>query len=290
MTQPPSSFGDRLARAVDAYGRLCVGVDPHPAILDAWGLPESAAGVRELGLRVVAGCAGQAGIVKPQVALYERFAAAGYAALERVLAEARDAGLIIIGDAKRGDIGTSVAGYAAAWLTPGEPLEVDALTVHPYHGLASLQGVFQLAGANGKGAFVLAATSNPEGAAIQRARLTVSSREGDTVAGAIVAGVERWNAEHHAAARLGAIGVVLGATVDFGATGIVTERAPAVPISPVLAPGFGTQGGVITDYRRRFGVFADGVLVAESRSLLADGAGGFADRLARTCDAIAAVA
>lgn len=114
-----TGFGQRLRRALDEHGPLCVGIDPHEALLRAWGLGVDAAGVREFGLRTVDAAAGRVGIVKPQVAFFERFGSAGFAALEDVIAAARAADLIVIADAKRGDIGTTMDGYAAAWLEPG---------------------------------------------------------------------------------------------------------------------------------------------------------------------------
>ena len=123
------AFGSRLSEVFTASGRLCVGIDPHSGLLDAWGLPDSAEGVRDFGMRVVEAVAGRAGIVKPQVAFFERHGAAGYAALEEVLSAARAAGLLVIADVKRGDLGTSVDAYGEAWLTPGSSLEADGMTV-----------------------------------------------------------------------------------------------------------------------------------------------------------------
>ena len=124
-------FGTRVRETIAARGRLCVGIDPHESLLVDWGLPVTAAGVREFSLRVVDAAAGETGIVKPQVSFFERFGSAGFVVLEEVIAAARAAGLLVISDAKRGDIGTTMAGYAQAWLAPGAPLESDALTVSP---------------------------------------------------------------------------------------------------------------------------------------------------------------
>jgi orotidine-5'-phosphate decarboxylase len=284
------SFGERLHGAFAAFGRLCVGIDPHASLLDQWGLDDSAGGVREFGLRVVGAAAGRAGIVKPQVAFYERHGAAGYVALERVLAEARDAGLLVIADVKRGDIGTSVDAYGEAWLRPGSSLESDAMTISAYQGLGSIESVMRRADAAGKGLFVLSATSNPEAAAIQRAVLQQSSREGDTVAGAICAGVAAWNAAREDAADrpLGSIGVVLGATVDLAASGIDTSADPVAPTLPVLAPGFGHQGADVRDLDAIYGSLAAGVIVSESRSLLGEGPDGLTEAIVRRADEIGA--
>ena len=279
-------FGERLEAVFAAYGHLCLGLDPHASVLAAWGQPDSAEGVREFGLRAIEAAAGRIGVVKPQVAFFERQGAAGYAVLERLLGEARDAGLLVIADAKRGDIGSTVEAYGEAWLRPGSSLEADAMTISAYQGLGSIEQVMVAADAAGKGLFVLAATSNPEAAAIQRAVLQQSSRAGSTVAQAITQGVIGWNQgrTHAADGALGAIGVVLGATTDLRAAGIDTDGEPPRPGLAVLAPGFGHQGAEPRELRARFGAFAGGVVASESRSLLMAGPDGLADAIARRSD------
>jgi len=279
-------FGERLESVFAAYGHLCLGIDPHASLLAEWGQPDSAEGVREFGLRAVEAAADKVGIVKPQVAFFERHGAAGYAALERVLREARDAGLLVIADVKRGDIGTTVDAYGEAWLRRGSSLEADAMTISAYQGLGSIEQVMVAAEAAGKGLLVLAATSNPEAAAIQRAVLQQSSRAGSTVAQAITQGVIGWNQGRADAATrtLGSIGVVFGATTDLRVAGIDTDAEPPRPGLPVLAPGFGHQGAEPGDIRSRFGGFAAGVIASESRSLLAAGPDGLADAIARRAD------
>ncbi|MFF2276468.1 orotidine-5'-phosphate decarboxylase [Agromyces sp. NPDC058126] len=291
MSVEPLPFGERLAAVFAAYGRLCVGIDPHASLLASWGYDDSAAGVREFGLRTIDAAAGRAGIVKPQVAFFERHGAAGYAALERVLAEARDAGLLVIADAKRGDIGSSVDAYGEAWLRPGSSLEADAMTISAYQGLGSIEQVMVAAERAGKGLFVLAATSNPEAAAVQRAVLQQSSRAGSTVAGAITAGVVAWNQGRADAAErsLGSIGVVIGATVDLRAAGLDRDGEAPRPGLPVLAPGFGHQGGELRELRSIYGAYSSGVIVSESRSLLAAGPEGLADAVARRVDEVGSV-
>ncbi|MFJ2552667.1 orotidine-5'-phosphate decarboxylase [Microbacterium sp. NPDC087591] len=262
-----AGFGERVRAALRSSGPLCVGIDPHAALLDAWGLTQDAAGVREFGLRTVDAAAGRVAIVKPQVSFFERFGSAGFVALEEVLAAARAAELIVIADAKRGDIGSTMDAYAAAWLTPGSALEADALTVSPYLGVGALDGVFSLAAQHGKGVFVLAATSNPEAEPLQRSR-------GDdrSVAAGVLAEVSRRNAQAVAADEWGSIGVVIGATVDWSAAGI-DAFAPAAPI---LAPGFGAQGAEPADLAHRFGAMAACVIASESRSILGAGPDGIA--------------
>ena len=273
------AFGVRLARTFESSGHLCVGIDPHAGLLEAWGLPDSAAGARDFGLRVVEAAAGRAGIVKPQVAFYERHGSAGYAALEDVLTAGRAAGLLVIADVKRGDLGTSVDAYGEAWLTPGSPLEADAMTAVAFQGLGSLDGVLERAERAGKGVFVLAATSNPEGFGTQTARRS----DGLSVSAGIVADVAVRNAVEHAGA-LGSVGVVVGATLELAAFGLTDASFAGMPI---LAPGFGHQGATIERLAELFGAAAQNVLVSASRSILSAGPSGLE---AAIDDAVAEVA
>lgn len=269
-------FGTRLETVFAASGRLCVGVDPHAELLTIWGLPDTAAGVREFGMRVVDAVAGRAGILKPQVAFFERHAAAGYSALEAVLASARAAGLLVIADVKRGDVGSSVDAYGEAWLAPGSPLEADAMTAVAYQGLGSLDGVLSRAQAGGKGVFVLAATSNPEGAQTQ---LAVRG-DGRTVAAGVVADV----ASRRTGSGLGDVGVVLGATVRLADYGIDPDQLAGIP---VLAPGFGAQGANLADVAVLFGAAAPNTVVTVSRSVLGAGPDGLSEAVTRASEEVA---
>lgn len=266
------SFGERLATAIDERGRLCVGIDPHAYLLHEWGLTDDAAGVRAFGLRVVEAAAGRIAIVKPQVAFFERLGSAGFAALEDVLAAARERGLITIADVKRGDVGSSVEAYGEAWLRPGSPLEVDAMTVSAYQGVGSLAAPFALAERVRKGLFVLAATSNPEAAVVQTASIAAGPRSGATVAAGIVADVTEWNRMAEAG-PVGSVGVVLGATVDFSDYGIDLSLLATSPATPVLAPGFGYQGARIDQMRSLYGAASRNTIVSASRSILSGGPG-----------------
>ncbi|MFT4124128.1 MAG: orotidine-5'-phosphate decarboxylase [Microbacteriaceae bacterium] len=273
-----SAFGDRLRTALDARGQLCVGIDPHPFLLRAWGLGDDAAGLAELGLRVVEACAGRVGVVKPQVAFFERHGAAGYAALEQVLAAARAAGLLVIADVKRGDIGSTVEAYGQAWLSPGSPLEADAMTIVAYQGTGSITAPRDLALASGKGLFVLAATSNPEAAATQRARRA----DARTVAAGIVAEVRDWNAAA-GGGPLGSVGVVVGATLELAGYGFTGADLAGVP---VLSPGFGAQGARFEQLRPIFGPAAGQVLLSASRSVLEAGPEGIAEAVRASAAAV----
>lgn len=265
MTQ---RFGERTRAALTARGPLCVGIDPHQSLLMSWGLPDTADGIREFGLRTVDAAADRIGFIKPQVSFFERFGSVGFAALEDVLRAARDAGLIVIADAKRGDIGTTMDAYATAWLTSGSPLEADALTVNPFLGVGSLDSTFAQAEASGKGVFVLAATSNPEAGTVQRAL------SGDAVAqpvsAAIIDQVSARNSRTTPEGEWGSLGFVVGATVDWGDAGI----AAFTPAAPILGPGFGAQGAGPADLPERFGTSATMVIATESRSILSAGPDG----------------
>jgi len=266
------SFGERLTSAFASTGRLCVGIDPHSYLLGQWQLSDDARGVRDFGLRVVEAAAGRAGIVKPQVAFFERHGSAGYSALEDVLAAARDAGLLVIADVKRGDVGTSVEAYGEAWLTPGSPLEADAMTISAFQGVGSIAAPHALALTNGKGLFVLAATSNPEAADLQTAILSAGPSAGRSVAASIVGDVHDWNAIE-TTTSLGSTGVVIGATVGLADYGITP---PSLARTPILAPGFGHQGALVSDAQKLFGAASAGLVVSASRSILAAGPGGVA--------------
>jgi orotidine-5'-phosphate decarboxylase len=277
-----TSFGARLRAALDRSGPLCVGIDPHAHLLAEWGLDASAAGVREFGLRVVEAAADRVGVVKPQVAFFEPYGAAGFAALEDVLRAGRDAGLLVIADAKRGDIGSTMDGYAAAWLAPGAPLEADALTVSPYLGPESLRGTLTTAVRSGKGVFVLAATSNPEAYPVQSARtIDVAATDDQSVAERVARDVGWINGSAAFDGGLGPIGLVVGATVDRRVIGLPDD---ALTGAPLLVPGFGAQGAEPDDLRRLFGPLAGNVVASESRSILSAGRDGIAARIRERAD------
>lgn len=282
-TDVSDTFGARLAAEFAASRHLCAGIDPHAPLLAEWGLENSAAGAEQMGREVVAAAVGVAACVKPQVSFFERFGAAGFAALERVLTDARDAGLLVIADAKRGDIGTSFDAYAEAWLTPGAPLEADALTVVAYQGFGTLAGALHRAGEYGKGLFVLAATSNPEARPVQ-----VALRDdGRSVASAMIDDAWAHNRTAWPTDAVGSVGVVLGATLDLADYGVditVTHPGPALP---VLAPGFGYQGAQITEAAQIFGSLGTALLANESRSILSGPRAGVGERMRHRAEAIA---
>lgn len=262
----PAPFGERLTEAADRIGPLCVGIDPHPGLLSAWGLADDVAGMREFSLRVVEALQAAVGVVKPQSAFFERFGSAGVAVLEEVIAASRAAGLLCIVDAKRGDIGSTMDGYAAAYLTEGSPLAGDAVTLSPYLGAGSLQSACETARANSRGVFLLTLTSNPEGAQVQHAR----SADGTPVAASVAQAAAAQNqAERSTGAELGSVGLVVGATIGSAAADLGVDLAAVG--GPLLAPGLGAQGGRPEDLAAVFTGATRAVVPSSSRGVLAAG-------------------
>jgi orotidine-5'-phosphate decarboxylase len=259
ISPSPAPFGLRLREALDTRGPLCAGVDPHSALLTAWGLSDDLSGLQRFAGTVVEALADRVAVLKPQSAFFERFGSRGIAVLEQTIADARSAGALVILDAKRGDIGSTVEAYAQAYLEPSSPLFSDALTATPFLGFDSLEPLYTAAEKHGAGVFVLAFTSNPEGASVQRA----TTASGATVGAAILAAAAGRNA---GAEPLGSIGAVIGATLD-----------DAVPFDlaslngPLLAPGLGAQGATPDDLRAVFGGALRNVLPSTSREILRHG-------------------
>ena len=224
---------------------------------------------------------GVAGIIKPQVSFFERFGSAGFSALETLLARARDTEVLVIADAKRGDIGSTIDGYASAWLSPESALSSDALTVAPYLGVASLEGMVEIAEANERGLFVLGVTSNPEAVTIQSARLTDSA---ESVSAHVIRAVRELARADTSPDAVSSVGVVIGASTDIGAYGLSDADLQGMPI---LAPGFGAQGASVRDARSRFGKASSTLIVAQSRSILESGRDGVADAVRREANEVA---
>ncbi|SDZ32336.1 orotidine-5'-phosphate decarboxylase [Micromonospora pattaloongensis] len=252
------TFGVRLHRATAERGPLCVGIDPHPSLLARWGLSDDLAGLTRFSETVVAALADRVAVVKPQSAFFERFGSRGVAVLESTIRQLREAGALVLLDVKRGDIGSTVAAYAAAYLDPSSPLAADAITASPYLGVGALAPMFDAAAAHGGGVFVLALTSNPEGPAVQHAR----GADGRTVAQTVIDEISQLNA---GAQPLGSIGLVVGATIGDTGHDLSTVNGP------LLAPGLGAQGGTAADLRTVFGSAIRSVLPSYSREVLGAG-------------------
>ncbi|HCT78772.1 MAG TPA: orotidine-5'-phosphate decarboxylase [Micromonosporaceae bacterium] len=252
------SFGVRLRSAMDDRGPLCVGIDPHAELLAAWDLPDDATGVAAFSQIVVDALADRVAVFKPQSAFFERFGARGAQILESTIRQLREAGAVVILDAKRGDIGSTVAAYADAYLNPSMPMYADAITASPFLGVGSLAPLFDAARRYKGGVFVLALTSNPEGPSVQHARLP----DGRTVAQTVLDEISLLN---KGATGLGSFGVVVGATI--GETGHDLSQVGG----PILVPGMGTQGGTAADLARIFAGNLSAVVPSYSREVLGAG-------------------
>ncbi|WMX47987.1 orotidine-5'-phosphate decarboxylase [Streptomyces roseicoloratus] len=261
------SFGNRLRSAMDERGPLCVGIDPHASLLDSWGLPDTIEGLERFTFTVVEALAETVAVFKPQAAFFERFGSRGVAVLERAVADLRAAGGLVVMDAKRGDIGSTMAAYAEAFLRKDSPLFSDALTVSPYLGYGSLKPAVDLARESGAGLFVLALTSNPEGAEVQRA----VREDGRTVGATMLAHLA---AENAGESPMGSFGAVVGATLgDLSAFDLDIN-------GPLLAPGIGAQGATAADLPAVFGAAVRNVVPNVSRGVLREGPDGVALRAA----------
>jgi orotidine-5'-phosphate decarboxylase len=251
-----ASYGERLQQVVGERGPLCVGIDPHPGMLRAWGLEDDVQGLERCARGLVEALAAEVAVFKPQSAFYEAYGSAGVAVLERVLADIAAAGALSLLDVKRGDIGSTMDAYARAYLAEG-PLAADAITLSPYLGFGSLAGAIEVAAAHGRGVYVLALTSNPEGPQVQHARAADARLVGQVVV-------------DEAAARnlgpgLGHVGVVAGATI--GRTGVDFSSLNG----SILAPGIGAQGGTADDLVAVFGPARHLVLPTTSREVMGAG-------------------
>ena len=257
-------FGVRLGEAMATHGPLCAGVDPHRGLVESWGLAYDLSGLERFAMTCVEAFAGDVASVKPQSAFFEVFGARGVAVLERAVDAFTEAGTIVILDAKRGDIGSTMDAYAEAFLGKDAPSPADAVTVSPYLGYGSLRPAIDLAGHTGRGVFVLALTSNPEGPSVQHAQ-----RDGISVARAIVEGAAADNAEAASRGEMGHVGLVVGATIGSALADLGIDLAASA--APILAPGLGAQGATPADLRAVFGAALPQVLPNASRSILAAG-------------------
>ncbi|MFC7488970.1 orotidine-5'-phosphate decarboxylase [Knoellia sp. CPCC 206453] len=288
MTTPTQTtqqtFGQRLRAATEQFGPLCAGIDPHQALVESWGLTYDVDGLRTFTRACVDAFGGHVGVVKPQSAFFEVFGSGGIAVLEDAIRDLRAAGTVVILDAKRGDIGSTMSAYAAAYLGSSAVAPADALTVSPYLGFESLRPALDEAASNGRGVFVLALTSNPEGQTVQHAR-----RDDLSVAESMVRGAAGENAVALAAGDLGSTGLVIGATVGAAVQDLGLDLASVN--GPLLAPGVGAQGGTSDDLKRVFGDALHNVLPASSREVLSAGPDVAALRAqaARTNEGVAAL-
>ena len=264
----PETFSKRLETAFAAKGQLCVGIDPHESLLLENGFDVSAEGLHQFSLRMLDQLQYEVSIIKPQVSFFERFGSQGFRSLELILQEANQRGFLVIADAKRGDIGSTMDAYGQAWLAKSAPFICDALTVNPYLGVGSLSSAVAFASERGKGLFVLAATSNQEGLALQSSR-----NEEVTVAAQVANEVQTLNINSATSNTLfGSLGLVVGATVDLKRMGLDSLNVDRTSLrTTILAPGFGFQGARLESAKSIFGNLSRDVIYTVSRSALRNG-------------------
>ncbi len=268
------SFASRFTAARSRFGALAWGLDPSGAILDAWGVGDTPDGLDRFADLALSAATGTVGLVKIQSAFYERHGWRGFRTLERLIGDARGSGLLVIVDAKRGDVGTTNDAYAEAFLGADAPLAADALTVHPYLGLGAMGAFVARAHDAGSCLLVVTRSSNPEGRGIQTAR----NGAGRSVEEDLLIEIGALNARL-APGQIGPIGAVVGPT----------HVEPALDLRAVgglfLAPGIGAQGATSADVAHVFASCPDRVIPSASRSLLCGG-----PDLNRLRDAAAALA
>lgn len=250
-------FADRLIEATRQYGPLCVGIDPHPGrVPDLFG-GDTPQGVQAWGEAIISLAKGHVAAIKPQVGLFERLGPEGMTALQAICRAGRDAGLLVLADAKRGDIGSTAVGYAFAYLAKSAPFPADAVTINPYMGLDTIEPFLAEAEKNGKGVIVLARTSNPGSADFQSRDL-----EGQPLYARVV------EALAPAINRLKGSSGWSGLMLVTGATGPDEARnlRNLSPNALFLIPGYGAQGAGASDAVASF-VGGEGGLVNASRSV-----------------------
>lgn len=255
------SFASRLEQKIQEHSPLCVGVDPSAALLKGCGLPDCAQGALEFGKRVLEAADYRIAVLKPQSAFFERFGSAGFAALETLVALARKNDVLVLLDGKRGDIDTTGAAYAEGYFCASTTLRVDAVTTHAYLGFGALEPFFATAIAQDGGVFIVVRSSNPEGRALQTARLP----SGETVAQSLCREITARNKQTEATG-LGPIGAVVGATCEDA-----EQTVAALPNALILAPGVGAQGATMQDVLKRMPSARGRVLPNVSRAILANG-------------------
>lgn len=253
-------FADKLLQACATKGApVCVGLDPVLERLpDTLDKADPVHAIELFCIGVIDAVKDIVPAVKPQSACFERHGSVGVAVYHRVVKHAKAQGLVVVGDAKRGDIGTSSAHYAAALLAGDHGC--DSLTVNGYLGGDGLEPFMQVAQAQGKGLFVLVRTSNPGGDAIQSLEL----KDGRTIAEAVGDVVADLGARCVGASGYSNVGMVVGATKPEDAKRL-RERYPQ---QLFLVPGFGAQGGSADDVKACFKPDGTGALITASRSVI----------------------
>ena len=250
------SFAERFEGTATEMSGFCLGVDPSPELLKDWSLPVSDDGLTEFVSIALEAADRSVGIIKPQVAFFEAFGVPGMVELDRLISGARERGLLVIADAKRSDIGSSMSAYARAWLGE-EGFNADAVTATAYLGVGALTPLLETARQRGRAVFVVVRSSNPEGQELQSADM-----KGVPLADRLAKSIREENERLLPEAEIGPIGAVIGATLGIEAG----NTARLMPNALFLVPGLGAQGGIVrrleADFRRRSAAAGDCLLLA----------------------------
>jgi orotidine-5'-phosphate decarboxylase len=255
------SFAQRFLDLAATRSPLCLGIDPAAELLSQWGLTHDAKGLRSFCDIAMEAMGDRVAVVKPQSAFFEQFGPDGMAELKRLVGMIQERGALALIDVKRGDIGHTLDAYADAMIGPESPFGGDAMTAVAYMGFGSLKPLLDKAAERGAGVFIVVRSSNPDGRALQDARLA----DGRTVATALADDITVFNAT--VTEGVGPVGAVMGATIE----GTATETLASLPKSLLLAPGIGAQGATFDDMARNFGPAAARALPSVSRGILAKG-------------------
>lgn len=263
MQQTAIAYAQRVSSLIESKTGLCVGLDPSPAQLAAWGLSDDIEGLTAFCETMVAAClTAEVGFVKPQSAFFERFGLPGLAQLSLVNKKLRSAGILVILDAKRGDISSTAEAYAQAYLSPDRDAHYDALTLNPFLGYASCAPYITQMKQAPVGVFVVMRSSNPGSERIQEAWVSPHV----TVAVDLARAIEQDNQALVGPGALGPIGVVIGATLPR-----MQDLLAEMPSCFYLCPGVGAQGATVAEVKARFGDYFKQCIVPISRGISAAG-------------------
>jgi len=254
------NFAQRFVELADSRSPFCLGIDPTPQLLSAWGLPDSAEGLTRMCEIIATAAEDKLAIVKPQIAFFERFGSRGIQILEKSIDSFHERGTLVLVDAKRGDIGSTVEAYAQAYLGPASAFRADAITAHAYLGFGALKPLLDRAVNVGAGVFVVVRSSNVEGIPLQNA---VLANDGRTVADSLADMITEFN-EQTSGDEVGPIGAVVGATIENDLLSTLERLSKSL----ILAPGIGHQGATFEDLRQRFKGHASRAIPSSSRAVL----------------------
>ncbi|WP_454855547.1 orotidine-5'-phosphate decarboxylase [Rhizobium binxianense] len=253
-----TAFVERFLELAEQRSPLCLGLDPSLDLLRGWGLDDTLDGLRRFCDIVLAAAEDRVAVVKPQSGFFERFGPGGMTVMAETIRTWRERGTLSLIDCKRGDVATTMEGYAAAMLGEHSPFGGDAMTVTAYLGFDALRPAFERAFLNQASVFVVVHSSNPEGRFLQDAR----HDNGRSVAEKLADEVTEANRAF--GQSVGPVCAVVGATIDVADIGIL-DRLPA---SLLLAPGIGAQGATLADMKQRFGSAYRRALPSASRAIL----------------------